>query len=57
MWYQTTQKEIPIFVKKCLTNEVGGGIISKLSARAAKSCRKRGEFEGILEKFPTDEAC
>ena len=44
-------------MKKCLTKGDGDGIISKLSARAVKTCRKRGKFEGIWEKFPTDEAC
>ena len=42
------------FVKKSLTKGRGDGIISKLSARAAKSCRKQVNFEGNLNGLPTE---
>ena len=52
----TTQKRMRIFVKKCLTNGEEDGIISKLSARAAKKCQNQAKFERIWKKFLTKEA-
>ena len=45
---------MPIFVKKCLTNGEGDGIISELSARAAKKCQNEDQFERKWKSFLTN---
>ena len=46
---------MPFFVKKCLTNGGWGGIISKLSARAAKKCQNEDQFKRIRKIFLTND--
>ena len=48
--WQNTQKEMPEFVKKCLTNRNLGGIICKLSDERLLKSREGGEKQKIPSK-------